>query len=133
MIRKIVEFALTKPLFVILGTVLFIGGGILAFKQLPVEAFPDVTDTQVTVIALFPGHAAEEVEKQITLPIESALAGLPLITLLPIPFRMSRRLIWLTPGLLSPMGQRRRYAIKVVQLRCRARGLSRHESARPDR
>ncbi len=41
------------------------------------EAFPDVTDTQVTVIALFPGRAPEEVEKQVTLPIETALAGLP--------------------------------------------------------
>lgn len=77
MIKKIVEFALTKPLFVILGTVLFIGGGVIAFKQLPVEAFPDVTDTQVTVITLLPGRAAEEVEKQVTLPLEVALAGLP--------------------------------------------------------
>jgi cobalt-zinc-cadmium resistance protein CzcA len=55
MIKKIVSFALHQPLFVILGTILFIGGGIIAFKQLPVEAFPDVTDTQVTVITLFPG------------------------------------------------------------------------------
>lgn len=77
MINKIVEFALTKPLFVILATVLFIGAGVLAFKQLPVEAFPDVTDTQVTVITLLPGRAAEEVEKQVTLPLEVALAGLP--------------------------------------------------------
>ena len=61
----------------LLGTVLFIGAGIIAFKQLPVEAFPDVTDTQVTVISLFPGRAAEEVEKQVTLPLEVALAGLP--------------------------------------------------------
>ena len=77
MIKKIVSFALHQPLFVILGTILFIGGGIIAFKQLPVEAFPDVTDTQVTVITLFPGRAAEEVEKQVTLPLEVALAGLP--------------------------------------------------------
>src|ERR1700687_4394025 len=77
MIKKIVEFALRQPLFVILGTVLFIGGGVIAFKQLPVEAFPDVTDTQVTVISLFPGRAAEEVERQVTFPLEVALAGLP--------------------------------------------------------
>src|ERR1019366_5307327 len=77
MIKKIVEFALNQPLFVILGTVLFIGGGVIAFKQLPVEAFPDVTDTQVTVITLFPGRAAEEVERQVTFPLEIALAGLP--------------------------------------------------------
>lgn len=50
---------------------------VIAFKNLSVEAFPDVTDTQVTVIALYPGRAAEEVEKQVTLPIEVALSGLP--------------------------------------------------------
>ena len=77
MIKRIVSFALNQPLFVILGTVLFIGGGLIAFKQLPVEAFPDVTDTQVTVITLFPGRAAEEVERQVTFPLEVALAGLP--------------------------------------------------------
>jgi heavy metal efflux system protein len=77
MIKRIVSFALLQPLFVILGAILFIGGGIVAFKQLPVEALPDVTDTQVQVITLYPGRAAEEVEKQITFPIEVALAGMP--------------------------------------------------------
>ena len=77
MINKLVEFALKQPLFILLGTILFIGAGTIAFKALPVEAFPDVTDTQVTVITLFPGRAAEEVEKQVTLPLEVALAGLP--------------------------------------------------------
>jgi cobalt-zinc-cadmium resistance protein CzcA len=77
MIKRIVEFALYQPLFVFLGTVLFIGGGIVAFQALPIEAFPDVSDTQVTVITLFPGHAAEEVEKQVTIPIEVALSGVP--------------------------------------------------------
>ncbi len=76
-IRRIVAFALQQPLFIFLGMLLFIGGGILAFKQLPVEALPDVTDTQVTVISLYPGRAAEEVEKQVTFPIEVALAGMP--------------------------------------------------------
>jgi cobalt-zinc-cadmium resistance protein CzcA len=77
MIKRIVSFALHQPLFIILGTILFIGAGIIAFKNLPVEALPDVTDTQVTVITLFPGRAAEEVEKQVTFPIEVSLAGLP--------------------------------------------------------
>ena len=75
--KRIVSFALHQPLFIILGTLLFIGAGIIAFKNLPVEALPDVTDTQVTVITLFPGRAAEEVEKQVTFPIEVSLAGLP--------------------------------------------------------
>jgi len=76
-IKRIVSFALHQPLFIVLGLVLFVGGGIVAFKGLPVEALPDVTDTQVQVITLFPGRAAEEVEKQVTFPIEVALAGMP--------------------------------------------------------
>src|SRR6266571_6622002 len=77
MIKRIVSFSLYQPLFIVLGVALFIGGGIWAFRNLPVEAFPDVTDTQVTVISLFPGRAAEEVEKQITIPLEVGLSGLP--------------------------------------------------------
>lgn len=77
MLRSIVRFSLLKPLFVVLGAVLLIGGGGLAFKNLPIEAFPDVSDIQVTVITLYPGRAAEEVEKQVSIPIEVALSGLP--------------------------------------------------------
>jgi cobalt-zinc-cadmium resistance protein CzcA len=76
-IKRIVSFALYQPLFVVLALLLFVGGGIAAFKALPIEAFPDVTDTQVNVITLYPGRAAEEVEKQVTIPLEVALAGLP--------------------------------------------------------
>ena len=75
--RKLIHYALHQSLFIVLGTVLFAMAGIFAFKTLSVEAFPDVTDTQVTVIALYPGRAAEEVEKQVTLPIEVALSGVP--------------------------------------------------------
>ncbi|HET7197607.1 MAG TPA: efflux RND transporter permease subunit, partial [Burkholderiales bacterium] len=77
MIRRIVAFALYQPLFIVLGLALFIGAGVWAYVNLPVEAFPDVTDTQVQVITLFPGRAAEEVEKQVTVPMEVALSGLP--------------------------------------------------------
>jgi heavy metal efflux system protein len=76
-IRRIVAFALYQPLFIVLGVALFIGGGLWAYSNLPVEAFPDVTDTQVQVITLFPGRAAEEVEKQVTIPLEVTLSGLP--------------------------------------------------------
>ena len=75
--RKIIHYALHQPLFIVLGTVMFAMAGLFAFNNLSVEAFPDVTDTQVTVIALYPGRAAEEVEKQVTLPIEVALSGVP--------------------------------------------------------
>ena len=75
--KRLIHYALHQPLFIVLGTVLFALSGFIAFQTLSVEAFPDVTDTQVTVIALYPGRAAEEVEKQVTLPIEVALSGLP--------------------------------------------------------
>jgi cobalt-zinc-cadmium resistance protein CzcA len=75
--KRLIRYALYQPLFIVLGTLLFALAGVVAFKNLSVEAFPDVTDTQVTVIALYPGRAAEEVEKQVTLPIETVLAGLP--------------------------------------------------------
>ncbi|MBC7378082.1 MAG: efflux RND transporter permease subunit, partial [Burkholderiaceae bacterium] len=75
--KRLIHYALHQPLFIVLGTVLFALAGIIAFNNLSVEAFPDVTDTQVTVIALYPGRAAEEVERQVTLPIEVALSGLP--------------------------------------------------------
>lgn len=75
--KRLIDYALTQPLFVVLGTLLFVLAGVTAFRNLSVEAFPDVTDTQVTIIALYPGRAAEEVEKQVSLPIEVAVSGLP--------------------------------------------------------
>src|SRR5207253_3455047 len=77
MIKRLVSFGLHQPSFLILLVALFIAAGVVAFRALPVEAFPDVTDTQVQVITLFPGRAAEEVEKQVTIPIEISLSGIP--------------------------------------------------------
>jgi heavy metal efflux system protein len=77
MIRRIVSVALHQPIYALLLLGFFIVAGIAAFRSLPVEAFPDVTDIQVTVITLFPGHAPEEVEKQSTIPLEIGLSGLP--------------------------------------------------------
>jgi cobalt-zinc-cadmium resistance protein CzcA len=77
MIKRLVMLALYQPLLVLVLAALFIASGLAAFQSLPIEAFPDVTDVQVTTITLFPGHAAEEVEKQITIPLEIVLSGLP--------------------------------------------------------
>src|SRR5438067_11172405 len=77
MVRRIVSFALDQPFFLLLLVGLFLAAGVTAFEALPVEAFPDVTDIQTTVITLFPGHAPEEVEKQVTIPLEIALSGVP--------------------------------------------------------
>src|SRR5213593_1784633 len=75
--NKIVAFALAQPFYLLLLTLVFVAAGLAAFVTLPIEAFPDVTDVQVVVITLFPGHAPEEVEKQVTIPLEIGLSGLP--------------------------------------------------------
>jgi len=77
MIRPLIDFALNNR-FVVLGlaVILFIGG-IISFKRLPVEAYPDVANTWVQVITQWPGRAAEEVEQQITIPIEIQMNGIP--------------------------------------------------------
>src|SRR5437762_12242303 len=75
--NKIVAFALAQPFYLLLLTLVFVAAGLAAFVSLPIEAFPDVTDVQVAVITLFPGHAPEEVEKQVTIPLEIELSGLP--------------------------------------------------------
>ncbi len=77
MIKRLVSFALYQPLFLLMVVALFIGAGIFAFMSLPIEAFPDIGDIQVNVITLYPGRAAEEVEKQVTASLEVALSGLP--------------------------------------------------------
>src|SRR4029077_9057092 len=59
-----------------MGLVL-VGIGVWSFQQLQIEAYPDISDTQVVVITLFPGHAAEEMEQQVTVPIERALNSVP--------------------------------------------------------
>jgi len=77
MIRKLVDFALDNRFIVGIVSVLLFGWGILSFHNLPVEAYPDVANNYVTVITQWPGRAAEEVEQQVTVPLEIALAGIP--------------------------------------------------------
>jgi cobalt-zinc-cadmium resistance protein CzcA len=77
MIRKLVDFSLNNRFIVLsLALLLFIWGAI-AFKKLPVEAYPDVANTWVQVITQWPGRAAEEVEQQVTVPIEIQMNGIP--------------------------------------------------------
>src|SRR6202162_4517983 len=77
MIRALVDFALNNR-FVVLGMaiLLFIWGAI-SFHNLPVEAYPDVANTWVQIITQWPGRAAEEVEQQVTVPIEIQMNGMP--------------------------------------------------------
>src|SRR5438128_8608755 len=77
MIAKLLRLALTQRfLSVVLGVGL-VALGIWSFRQLKVEAYPDISDTQTVVITLYPGRAAEEVEQQISVPIERALNSVP--------------------------------------------------------
>jgi cobalt-zinc-cadmium resistance protein CzcA len=77
MIRRLVDFALSNRFVVMAITVLLIAWGALSFHNLPVEAYPDIADNYVTVITQWPGRAAEEVEQQVTIPIEIQMNGIP--------------------------------------------------------
>lgn len=77
MMARLVEFALTQRLVTLLLTLLLVGGGVIAFQQLPIDAFPDVSSTQVKVILKAPGMTPEEVEARITAPVEVELLGIP--------------------------------------------------------
>ncbi|MEO7086186.1 MAG: CusA/CzcA family heavy metal efflux RND transporter [Gemmatimonadaceae bacterium] len=79
MLRAIIRFALRQQVLVVGLAFLLAAVGIRAFTALPVEAFPDVEDVHVQIISLWTGHAAEEVEKLVTLPIERQLNGTPAI------------------------------------------------------
>src|SRR5579864_8903251 len=80
MIRRVVDFALNNRLLVLGGALVLFVWGIVSFHNLPIEAYPDVADTYVQVISQWPGHAAEEVEQQITIPLEVELNGVPHLT-----------------------------------------------------
>ena len=67
-------------MLVILATLVLLGFGILAVKQIPIDAFPDVTNVQVQVIATAGGMSPPEVEKLVTRPIEMQMGGLPRLT-----------------------------------------------------
>jgi len=77
MIRSIVDFALNNRFLVSALALLLFAWGVISFRQLPIEAYPDVANNYVQVITQWPGRAAEEVEQQVTIPIEIVMNGLP--------------------------------------------------------
>ena len=72
-IKRIIAFSLKNRLFIFLTTTILVIWGAIAFKSIPIEAFPDVTNTQITIITQWAGRSAEEVEKFVTVPIEVAM------------------------------------------------------------
>jgi len=72
-IKKIIAFSLKNKLFIFFAALLLIISGVIAFKNIPIEAFPDVTNTQITLITQWAGRSAEEVEKFVTIPLEISM------------------------------------------------------------
>src|SRR3954471_9069545 len=77
MIDRIVSFALSQR-FMVLVAILGVGiWGVISFRNLPIDAYPDLAPPRVQIVSQWPGHAAEEVERQITIPLEVEMNGIP--------------------------------------------------------
>ncbi|MBS1917304.1 MAG: efflux RND transporter permease subunit [Bacteroidetes bacterium] len=72
-LKKIIAFSLKNKYFILFAAILLLLAGIITFRNMPIEAFPDVTNTEITIITQWPGRSAEEVEKFVTIPIEIAM------------------------------------------------------------
>ena len=77
MIHGIVQFALRQRFLILMLAVFIIIGGAISFQRMPVDAYPDLSPPMVEIITQWPGHAAEEVERLVTLPIEVEMNGVP--------------------------------------------------------
>ena len=80
MIQRLVHFALHQRFITVALALLLTAGGVVAFSRLPIEAYPDVVDVEVDVITIWPGHAAEEVERLVTIALEKELNGIAHVT-----------------------------------------------------
>src|SRR6202040_3680119 len=77
MIRRVVDFALNNRLLVLAFALILFAGGIVSFHNLPIEAYPDVADNYVEIITQWPGISAEQIEQQVTIPLETVMNGIP--------------------------------------------------------
>jgi cobalt-zinc-cadmium resistance protein CzcA len=77
MFEKLIRFAITHRWLVLLATLAAAGGGVFSYRQLPIDAVPDITNIQVQVNTSAPGYSPLEAEQRITYPVETAMAGLP--------------------------------------------------------
>ena len=80
MIRNLVDFALNNRYVVLAIGLLLLGWGAVSFHNMPVEAYPDIADNYVNVISQWPGHSAEEMEQQVSVPVEIQVFGIPHLT-----------------------------------------------------
>jgi cobalt-zinc-cadmium resistance protein CzcA len=77
MIQKLVDFALQNRFLILIAALVLFGWGAISFHQLPVEAYPDVADNYVEIITQWPGISAEQIEQQVTIPLEIVMNGVP--------------------------------------------------------
>ena len=80
MFEHLLRFVLQQRFMMILAAIVLLGAGVFAWKHLPIDAYPDVTNVQVMILAEAPGLAPSEVERLITMPIEIEMGGLPMVT-----------------------------------------------------
>src|ERR1700686_2092003 len=79
MIARIVSFALSQRFVILIASLMLVAWGVYSFQKLPIDAYPDLSPPHVEVITQWPGHAAEEVERLVTIPIEVEMNGIPLL------------------------------------------------------
>src|SRR5437660_8951799 len=77
MVRRLIEWSVSNPLIVVLLALALAAVGVYSFIKVNVEAYPDPAPAIIEVIAQYPGASAEEVERQVTIPLEVTLAGMP--------------------------------------------------------
>jgi cobalt-zinc-cadmium resistance protein CzcA len=80
MIRALVDFALKSRWLILSGVIVLTAWGVFSFRNLPIEAYPDVANNYVQIITQWPGRSAEEIERQVTVPVEIQMAGIPHLT-----------------------------------------------------
>ena len=106
MLRQLIELCVRRRLPALVVTAGIAAYGINAYLSLPVEAYPDVTNVQVIVIAQLPGLAPEEIERQVTVPIERVLNGTPGAILMRSESLFGLSRVLLTSGWLGPICRR---------------------------
>ncbi len=72
-LKGVLAFSLKNKYFILFATLILLVAGVITFKTMPIEAFPDVTNTEITIITQWPGRSAEEIEKFVTIPLEIAM------------------------------------------------------------
>src|SRR5271156_2431427 len=77
MITRLVSFALSQRFLIVIASLMLMVWGAISFRNLPIDAYPDLSPPHVEIITQWPGHAAEEVERLVTIPIEIELNGIP--------------------------------------------------------